>query len=211
MWALWLGSLVSGLVGSPHCIGMCGGFAAASGGDRLSALAWHGGRISTYALLGMLFGGIGSRLPGSGWVAVMLSAGMLIWFAAGIGGWVPPLHLNIPGLTKFSAYWLRGSGWGSRWMFGMANGLLPCGLTYSALSLPVSSGGAWNGALAMIAFGLGTVPALGLGMVAFQRLMRSGPGVRRLVAVGVVSAGLWAIYERQPTIDGTPACHEVKP
>ena len=48
----------------------------------------------------------------------------------------------------------------SRYLFGMANGLLPCGLVYAALALPVALGSAPLGALAMVLFGLGTVPAL---------------------------------------------------
>ena len=53
---------VAGLVGSPHCIGMCGGFAILCGGKVTDTALWHAGRITSYAALGALAGTFGSMV-----------------------------------------------------------------------------------------------------------------------------------------------------
>src|SRR5690606_7731256 len=52
MWPLVLGAGLAGLVGSPHCVGMCGGFATACATPTRHAVAWHAGRLVTYGVLG---------------------------------------------------------------------------------------------------------------------------------------------------------------
>ena len=63
-----IGAAIASLVGTPHCLGMCGGFAAASAGSPAHLAAWHAGRLSTYAALGavagFLLGVIGEKLVG---------------------------------------------------------------------------------------------------------------------------------------------------
>lgn len=85
------GPLLAGLAGSPHCVGMCGGFAVAAAGGprgRASALAWSAGRLSTYAVLGALVGAFGGALPGPGWVGTAIAAAFLVYFAARLAGLV---------------------------------------------------------------------------------------------------------------------------
>ena len=81
---------------------------------------------------------------------------------------------------------LRAFAAGSLW------GWLPCGLVYGMLATALASGSAGNGALAMAAFGLGTVPNLMLAGVAFSRMHRfaSRPAVRRIAGGVVLGFGL---------------------
>jgi len=78
----------------------------------------------------------------------------------------------------------------------MVNGFLPCGLVYSALSIPIAIASPSGGALAMVAFGAGTVPALAAAALAFRRITTRSLFARRLVAALVLLAGLGSIALR---------------
>ncbi|WP_373020038.1 sulfite exporter TauE/SafE family protein, partial [Thiomicrorhabdus sp.] len=82
------------------------------------------------------------------------------------------------------------------WWYGMVWGWLPCGLVYSMLIMALSAGSALDGALVMLAFGLGTLPNLllmGVFAFYFTRLARKD-WVRKLAGLGVISMGVWQIY-----------------
>jgi sulfite exporter TauE/SafE len=214
MLGIVLAALAAGFLGSPHCVGMCGGFAAAcarpgagragaGGGARLRVLGapggaalWHLGRLTTYALLGALGGAVGGALPGPAWVPALVSVPLLVWFSASLGGLVPGGGARIPGLARAGAALARREGAGWRYLFGAATGLLPCGLLYAALALALSAGSAAVGALAMVAFGLGTVPALALLSVTVRRLALTGVRARRALALLVLLAGLGSVGMR---------------
>ena len=205
-----LAALVAGLVGSPHCLGMCGAFAAAAGrpaaggrrarlvvlGARSGAWLWHAGRLSTYATLGILAGAVGAVLPGPRWVPAALSATLLLWFAASLAGVVPAAGARVPGLARVSGRVARQDGLVWRYLFGAATGVLPCGLVYAGLSLAVAAATPLEGALVMLAFGLGTVPALALLSTVVRRLALGTVAGRRVLAVLVLVAGLWSLAMR---------------
>lgn len=193
-------ALLAGIVGSPHCMGMCGGFAAACGGAG-KGLPWHMGRLSTYATLGALAGTFGRVLPGPGWVAAVVSTGLLVWFSAALAGLVREPSVRIPGVTRLASRAARGDGAGPRFALGLATGLLPCGLVYAALAIPVASGDALTGALSMAAFGLGTVPALLLTAAGVRRLSLRSLTLRRVLAAGVLVLGLASVAMRQGVVD----------
>ncbi len=192
---------LAGLVGSPHCIGMCGSFALACGGRVSHTTAWHAGKILTYALLGALAGLVGHSVPGPTWVATIVSAALVVWFAAGLAGVVPEPALRIPGLTRLATRAAQRGDLGSRFLFGMATGLLPCGLVYATLGIAVASGDPMVGAASMAAFGLGTVPALAAFGLGVRRLAGERPWSRRVLAGFVLVAGLWVVFQR----------HDMKP
>jgi hypothetical protein len=196
MTSLLAGALVAGLVGSPHCVAMCGGFAATCGRTPRGAVAWHLGRLTTYAVLGALAALFGRFLPGPPWVSAVVSAALLTWFAGALAGLVPEPHLAVPGLGDTMRRLVTSDAPASRFVFGMANGLLPCGLVYAALALPMALGNAPLGALAMVLFGLGTVPALATLATGLARLLRRGLWPRRLLAAGMLVVGLWSIATR---------------
>lgn len=172
--ALWLSALALGAAGSAHCIGMCGPIALAvpSMGPGHGARVWstvllNGGRLLTYALLGLAFGAFGQGLRLAGLQqGVSIAAGVILLVVA----FVPSLaeRSTLPGrvglwlsrLRGMLARHLRRNSPEAIWMSGMLNGLLPCGLVYTAALGAATTGSATDGAVLMLLFGVGTVPAL---------------------------------------------------
>jgi uncharacterized protein len=175
---------------------MCGAFAAACGRRAAGLTAWHVGRVASYALLGAVAGALGAAIPGPPWLAAAFGAALLVWFAAGLAGLVPEPQVALPGFARAGRLLEEGRGPVAQLAFGIVNGFLPCGLVYSALSIPVAIGHAGGGALAMLAFGAGTVPALSIAATALRRIAAGGLTARRWLACAVLVAGLWSIALR---------------
>jgi sulfite exporter TauE/SafE len=184
---------LAGLVGSPHCAGMCGGFALACGGSGRQAIPWHLGRLATYAALGAAAGGFGNVIPGPGWVGAVISTALIVWFSAALAGWAPEPRVAVPGLTRLGSSLLARPGLTARFAFGLANGLLPCGLVYAALAIPVAAADPVTGALAMLAFGAGTIPLLSALILGGRRLTAGNMRTRRVVALAVLVLGLTSV------------------
>lgn len=206
-----------GLLGGVHCLGMCGsivGIFTAQVPKNTARwpfhLAYSSGRIASYAVAGALVGAVGQAgLMMRDAVPVQhllfaLSSVMLIalgLYLAGLWGAVRCLEQMGAGLWRhlqpFTTKLLpvntlpRALGLGALW------GWLPCGLVYSVLLTALASGSAAQGALIMLAFGLGTLPnllAIGLFWESIQGWVRS-PQVR-LVAGGVVMAfGVYGLFK----------------
>lgn len=208
-----VGAGLAALVGTPHCAGMCGGFAAASARSAGDLAAWTAGRLTTYAALGALAGAFGAALPGPTWVAQAVSGVLLVGFAGRLAGVIPPLPIPQGRLTRLGGRLLRQPGVAARLAFGAVNGLLPCGLLYAALALPVSTGRADLGALAMLIFGLGTAPGLALGAWGLGAVARRVPWGRKALAALVLLSGVWALGTRQPAEEpgAPPPCHAPPP
>ncbi|MDP2311646.1 MAG: sulfite exporter TauE/SafE family protein [Pseudomonadota bacterium] len=210
MTPLFAGALAASLLGSPHCVGMCGPFVSATGP------AWHAGRLLTYVALGALAGAAGmvsAFIDGN--VAAVVSAVLLAWFAARLAGWAPSSSVRAPWLSKLGSRLLRRGGIAAHLGFGVVSGLLPCGLVWSALALAVPAGSALGGAGVMTVFWLGTLPALSVASVALRRLTSARPWARRAVAAAVLATGLVSIGMRgnMTTSDSTgaaPSCHTVE-
>jgi len=192
-----LAAFVAGLVGSPHCIGMCGAFAVLCGGRPADAVAWHLGRLTTYALLGALAGAFGAVLPGPSWVAGAVSLALIFWFAAGLAGLVPEPRMPVPGLRRLGAAVGASPHPGMRYLFGIATGFLPCGLVYATLGIAVAAGTPALGALVMAAFGMGTAPILSAFALGLRKIVARDLRVRRLLAASVLAASLWSVAMRQ--------------
>jgi uncharacterized protein len=203
---------VVGLLGGAHCIGMCGGIVAAltvrlpgERPRRSLSLAYHAGRIATYAGLGALAGGAGSlALLAEGFLPVQVTLYVLAQLM------LLALGLYLLGVPRYVAVFERA---GARlWRrvqpraqalfpvrtparalaVGSVWGLLPCGLVYSVLATAMVFGSAAGGALVMLAFGLGTLPALlaaGEVLPALERWRRS-PWTRRVAGGAVLAFGL---------------------
>ena len=215
--------LAAGLAGSLHCVGMCGpiliGFTQAVGRTpaarpagaargpapfHLEFLAYHAGRIWTYAMLGLAAGFLGTRARAGAalydWqrpVTVVLAAAVI---AAGVLllGVLPAARLEAF-LTGCGIARLRGRPWFAsltaspgplpRLLLGAIMGLLPCGLVYAMLALVASLPPA-HAAAGMLVFGLGTIPSL-TAVLLFGRsisgwVRRHGT---RLVAATLIVAG----------------------
>ena len=195
-------AFVAGLVGSPHCIGMCGAFAVLCGGRVQDAALWHLGRMTSYAVLGALAGAFGSLIPGPSWLAAAVSFGLMVWFAAGLAGLVPEPRVVLPGIRQLGAAVAGSSAPTMRYAFGVVNGVLPCGLVYATLGVAVATGNPLQGGLAMIAFGLGTTPLLTAVALGVRRVVARDIRVRRLVAAAVLAASLWSVGLRQGLLGG---------
>ena len=173
-------AFVAGLVTSLHCAGMCGPLACSLmpvKGDRSDAQTvssvYHVARLTSYALLGGLAGGLGrapltwvsqSALRWRPWV-------MVLFFVALALRWDRHLpKLAALGRVTFRLQgWLRGrSRTEAAAALGFATPLLPCGPLYFLVALALLSGSALHGVEVMLAFGLGTVPLLWLAQTQFH-------------------------------------------
>ena len=200
-------ALLMGLVGSVHCVGMCGPFALACGGRWAHVAAWQAGKVGSYMALGALAGLTGAVLPGPAWIQQLLSAGLIVWFGGAAAGVLPEPAVRLPGLTRLASRSVATGDLPTRALFGAANGVLPCGLVYAALGLAVSAGSAAGGALAMVAFGVGTAPLLtGLAFSA-HRVAHRHPRTRRALALVAVIAGLWVVVGRGGAPEATHLMH----
>ena len=173
-------AFVAGLVTSLHCAGMCGPLACSLmpvKGDRSDAQTvssvYHGARLTSYALLGALAGGLG-RAPLT-WVSQSalrwLPWVMVLFFVALALRWDRHLpKLAALGRVTFRLQgWLRGrSRTEAAAALGFATPLLPCGPLYFLVALALLSGSALHGVEVMLAFGLGTVPLLWLAQTQFH-------------------------------------------
>ncbi|PSV57176.1 sulfite exporter TauE/SafE family protein [Photobacterium sp. GB-3] len=172
-----------GLMGAGHCIGMCGGVAAAitigmpentkNSKRWIYLLNYNFGRLVAYTVAGAIIGAMLASIAtinGSNSPLIFmrfLAAIMMIVLALYIGQWWF-------GLNKIErvgqVVWRYISPLASSFLplkspikalpFGFLWGWLPCGLVYSTLTWAAVSGSALNGAIVMLAFGLGTLPAM---------------------------------------------------
>jgi uncharacterized protein len=168
-------AIMLGVLGSFHCIGMCGPIALAlpigkvKGISRvLLVLSYNAGRILTYAVFGLIFGMIGKSFILAGSQQTMsIIAGVLILTGI-IFQFAFKRNLKINGKVFSIFYTVRNAlsrlflknGHHSLFLIGVLNGLLPCGLVYMAAALAVTGGDPLSGAAFMSAFGLGTLPAM---------------------------------------------------
>jgi sulfite exporter TauE/SafE len=208
--------LLAGLAGgATHCAGMCGPFVMAqmaggtgAGGGVLQRLAgaallpYQAGRALGYTALGAVAGGLAGALAPRGLLALPLGLAALAMLAQGVA------RLGGPGLAGRLPRW-RGAlplGRASRLLAGpqtagrgFALGLLlsalPCGLLYGALAAAAGAGSMLAGALAMLAFVLGTMPAL-VGVALLGRFFGRRLGPRLGLVAGLLlllNAGVLAL------------------
>lgn len=205
---LWTAFML-GLAGSAHCAGMCGPLALAlpTGGRRGWALLpcrllYNLGRVTTYGLLGVVFGSIGRSLALAGvqrWVSIGLGVAILLGlFVAKARALTMQFALPVTWLKSALGRLLQQQTLASQYLLGVLNGLLPCGLVYIAGVGAAATGGLVSGVEYMLVFGLGTVPmmlALSLAgqalPVTFRlRLQKLVPVALALVAVLLIVRGL---------------------
>ncbi|MDD3519202.1 MAG: sulfite exporter TauE/SafE family protein [Chromatiales bacterium] len=217
----YLAAFAVGLLGGVHCAGMCGGIVGAlslglpgrARANMLSSLpfllAYNGGRMASYVVAGAAAGGIG-------WFAANLAsvhhAQLVLQTLAGL--FMIALGLYLAGWWQGVArveragaqLWRRIEPFGRRLMpvttpgralrLGLIWGWLPCGLVYSVLIWALAAGGAVEGALLMLAFGLGTLPNL-LAMGAFAARLAHfvrRPGVKATAGVLVMLYGCYMLW-----------------
>lgn len=169
---------VGGLLGSSHCVGMCGAFAITIGAaspnwrDNLTRqLIYSFGRIFTYSSVGAMAGYGGWRLARSlpplvhvqSWLAVIAGALLIAQGLIGTGVWrslIPTTAMRPCLSAGLFAPFLTARRSISVFIAGVLNGLLPCGLVYAFLALAASTENMLSGFLQMLVFGLGTLPIM---------------------------------------------------
>ena len=202
---LWSGFVI-GLLGSLHCIGMCGPIAfmlpvdRSNNFNRITQVSmYHIGRLLTYSIIGLIFGWIGQGLYLFGIqqqlsiiigllmiLIVVLPASLLNRFSLS-----RPLYRLISKLKSALGATLKKRSPDTLLTIGFLNGFLPCGLVYMAAIGSVASASLWEGSLYMFLFGLGTVPmmtaAIYLGKFVNQKTRNR---IRRAIPVFVVIIGV---------------------
>jgi uncharacterized protein len=206
-------AFLSGILGSGHCVGMCGalvcGFfikAAQGGAGPASYAAYHAARIGVYVLVGMLAALAGVVLVSTGLLGKLQG---LLQIVAGV--LVILLGLEVMGVLRTRlavgfapARWLRqgfgraaqvGSVRGAA-LGGLVNGMMPCALTLAMAVKATTAPTALDGGLFMLVFGLGTLPAMLLVTLVFGRLGGTVRGyLLKAAAVVVVLMGLATLYQ----------------
>lgn len=198
-------ALLIGLLGSTHCIGMCGGIVSALtlgvaqpnqsvAKLPLYLLAYNSGRVLSYCIAGAIAGALGETIFSlidqrtAINIARLLSGVFLLALGVYLAGWTQ----SLAPLEKLgNALWIRIKPLSKRfipirtltqaWFSGMLWGWLPCGLVYSALVWAMTSADAVQGALIMLVFGLATIPVMfltGLTAVKFGHFVRN-PWLKR--------------------------------
>lgn len=206
-------ALVAGLAGSGHCVAMCGGMASLlaarqhQGKPVRQALTYNLGRITSYAFAGLVVGFLGQVL--------VLGSGLQV--LAGQMRLVTGLLIAIAGLTLIfgnrlfmpfekigTIFWKKLSPLAVKRLAGELNpvgiftlgllwGWLPCGMTYAMLATAAVTADPVHAAGLMLAFGLGTLPAMvgtGLAGMKLRGLLANG-NMKRIAGVAMIIIGIW--------------------
>lgn len=202
-------ALFAGLLGSAHCLGMCGGIsgmiAVHAGVTALStqlplALAYNAGRILSYSVLGTIVGSVGQAavltVPSITGPVKLASAIVVVLVGLQL---LFDLRILAPLERAGSRVWQRVAPFAQRLLpvttlprafgLGVVWGWLPCGLVYSALLLAATTASATGGALTMMLFGLGTMPAMVMTGVSAFRLSQSLGNARPAAGVLLIVIG----------------------
>jgi len=208
-------AFVVGLLGAGHCLGMCGGITSMltsavpksnSSMRWLYSLCYNLGRISSYSLIGAIAGFTGSLAIKSLGVPLtilqVIASVFLILLGLYIGQWfmlltkiesvgkviwkyISPITKHVIPVNSAPKALILGALWG--W--------LPCGLVYSTLTWSLASGSAISGALIMLGFGLGTMPALmafAIGTTTINQLFKK-PVFRQVMGFLLICYGFYGL------------------
>lgn len=203
---VYLGIFLAGLASSLHCVGMCGGFALAIGAQRgnagLRQVLYNLGRVNALTALGALSGGFGAALLAAAPFAIAeralaLVAGTLMLIVGleglGFGRAVTASGSALARSTvgKMLGGVMRSKSLAAPLAVGVFNAFLPCQLIYGFAARAASTASALEGAATMLAFGLGTVPAmLVVGLAGDALTAKFRARVSRLAAVFVLAFAL---------------------
>jgi sulfite exporter TauE/SafE len=214
-------AILMGLFSAFHCLGMCGSIIGSltlslkreiRENKRLLlpfVASYNAGRVLSYSMAGMLAGfaeNVLSMPLGEGHghrILQILSAIVMLGAGLHIGGWFPRFAY----IEKFgNVVWRRIEPYGRRlvpvetlpraFVFGMVWGWLPCGLVYTALALAATTGDVFRSTFTMLAFGLGTMPAvMGVGiMTSWMVKLSNMKRFRELTGIVLIFLALMATF-----------------
>lgn len=197
---------VAGLIGSPHCVSMCGPIVLNFASSRKALMLYQMGRLVAYTTVGILLGAFGQSVLGTQ-QSVWVSSLSLLFISALLilNGYRTynnrPLHFPVPRIMTQAS----GTAWRAMklhrlpkslaaFFAGLLTVLLPCGHLYSFFVGAVATGSAWKGAAFMFAFWLGSAPLLSAGSLWFRKVVSNGPRqAQRVAGVVLVGAGLVSV------------------
>jgi len=211
-WQLLISGFALGIVSSFHCVGMCGPIAFSLPVYYLPApkklagiLLYHSGRIFIYATLGVIFGLVGRQffLAGSQQLfSIVLGIIILLYL---LQSYFIKRSIQIPFVQGFQqriqtlmGAFIQKKQLYALFLLGMANGLLPCGMVYLAITGAMAAGTALGGIGFMAAFGIGTFPPLfllsyfghSIGIAARNKMKRAVPYFVAVMAILLILRGL---------------------
>ncbi len=199
-----------------HCVGMCGGIAIAYSSSKidpkssklfqiLAHLSYSFGRVTTYTLLGAIFGFLGGVTTFSNTTSgIFLALAAIAMILAGLSliGKVKFLVAIEHSILKqewyknyFSSLLSSNSSF-SFYLLGILNGLLPCGFVYFFAITAASSASAFSGALIMFLFGISTIPAM-FSLSFFVGIFKNTSfrdKMLKVSAFAVIGFGLYTLY-----------------
>ncbi|MCF6346931.1 MAG: sulfite exporter TauE/SafE family protein [Flavobacteriaceae bacterium] len=199
-------AFILGLLGSFHCIGMCGPIAFALPVDRTNkskmvfqTFLYHFGRLSSYALIGLIFGLVGKGLYLAGFqqrLSILMGVLMILIVLIPVQffnkyNFSKPLYKFIGYVKTKLGFYLKRKTNSTFLAIGFFNGFLPCGLVYMALIGAIAASDAINGSIYMFLFGLGTVPMMSVAVLAGNFLKISIRNkIQKTIPVFIVIIGL---------------------
>ena len=203
-------AFLAGLLGGGHCFGMCGGIAAGLGAMSrgrafMPALQFNLARMTSYAVLGLVaasvLGGVSGLMPWARWLRLLTAVMILmigLKFLFNFRG-IEFIERGGAGLWKRILPFALKAGnrqdWIGRLLLGFCWGFIPCGLVYTVLMTAASTANPVSGAVTMLAFGAGTLPAM-LGLTAAAPALASfleDRTVRRVIGFALVVLALWTV------------------
>ena len=200
-----------------HCIGMCGGIVVAYSSTKIdpkasnllqtvSHLAYNFGRVTTYTMLGAMFGLMGQVIaftPTTKGVLFLLTGILMILAGASLIGKLKFLNSAEFSISKKGWYQqsfrklISNKSLSSFYLLGMLNGIIPCGLVYSFAIFAASTASPLWGAIVMATFGLATIPALFF-LGSITKFLQKGSlrgTMMKLAAMLVILYGLFTVYK----------------
>jgi len=173
-WQVFISAFILGSISSFHCVGMCGPLALSLPVGGLSPikkaygiLLYNMGRIATYSLLGLMFGLLGRQVSIAGLqqgfsiiIGIIIIAGFMLTVLHKRFAAFKPVSSFYTKVQILVARFLRYKHMAGFFFTGLANGLLPCGMVYLAITGAMATYSPWYGMEFMAAFGLATIPVL---------------------------------------------------
>jgi len=206
--SLIISALGLGFASGFHCIGMCGPIALSMGLTRyqqtnfyLQNITYQLGRIVTYSLLGAILGIVGEGFEMAGFQRILtIIIGILLIIMSLFSFGKRDFASKIPFINKILLKLkinlgaiLQKSDYRSRFITGLLNGFLPCGMVYMALTASMVSGGVLQGAIFMGLFGLGTFPFM-FAVVLFGNIMSHAFRIKILKIIPVFMVILGGLF-----------------
>ena len=199
-----------------HCIGMCGGIAIAYSSMKISSttsrniqaishLLYSFGRVTTYTVLGAVFGlagGVATFSNNTNGVLLIVAGVIMVLAGLSLVGKIKFLTIIEHSVSKSSWYqnifsqFLYSKSLFSFYLLGLINGLLPCGFVYFFAITAASTGSVFWGALTMFIFGLSTIPAM-FSLSFFVGFFKSGSFrsiMLKLASIAVIAFGIYTLY-----------------